>query len=374
MATKIGNKYIEEVSAGTIEVGGENIFSPKMKFKKWDGTADFSIELVVDGVKGTDIYDDITKKTKWKNTTTEIEFYPIADGSGYEFDIILKNKSKSRILTLLIISNGLKFYKQPPMTEEIGIDGVVTANETEGFNAQGQRIKYRPEQYVNSYAIYKTGEIINIRGGIEYKSAKVGHILRIKAIDDDGVSTWCPMEIIDNIMTITVPEDFWNSAKFPLHIDPSFGYTTIGASSFGPVVYPICHIGSGLIHTAGSKFIITKFTIYGSGGTVETAAYNIQSGLPVNQLASGVAIALPGSAAWTDSAAVNQLMQNGETYGMAVGVSVAGSTLYYDVTTGNQRSAETRTGALQTPWSSASVSASQYSWYATYEQFNEDLL
>ena len=41
---------------------------------------------------------------------------------------------------------------------------------------------------------------------------------------------WCDLDITDGELTVTVPEDFLNKASYPVVVDPTFGYTSVGGT------------------------------------------------------------------------------------------------------------------------------------------------
>ena len=376
MAIKIGNKYIEESAAGIIEVGNDAEFKPKIKFKKWGGESEFSLDLQVDEL-GTEAVED--GKIKWKGTKKEFHCWPVSPSDdlpegGYEFEIILKNKHVPYSYDFTIADSNCAYHIQPPMNERIGMDGIAWGTETEGYNSLDQLIHKQREENVNSIAIYNPSRPMNTVGGPLYRAGKIGTIRRAKAIDKDGNWVWCPMFFVNpTTLRITVPEDFANDdSKFPIRIDPTFGYTTIGGSSvYFNTPGSICLIGSGLVHTAGSRQRVISYHMYGRGTSCAGAGYVITAGVPVARLGPTAAIALTGSDIWNTSSAVSQVMMNGIIYGPAIGACVA-AYVYYDVGSGNQRS-HCPTD-LPNPWVEDGQTAAMYSYYATYESYQECVL
>lgn len=152
----------------------------------------------------------------------------------------------------------------------------------------------------------------------------------------------------------------------------TFGYTTVGGSSvYFNAPGSLCLIGSGLIFSPSSQYSrVKKLWIYGSGTSVQLAIYDISGGLPVNRLAAGVTVNLPGVAAWT-SVNVNFILINGKTYGLAEGAA-NNATVYYDTLTGTQRS--NCSTDLPATWVSNGTTARAYSWYVEYETVQENIL
>jgi len=129
---------------------------------------------------------------------------------GLEFDITLESKPDSNIYPLSITTKNLTFYKQ----DEIP--------------AEKRKEDFRSPRVVNSYAVYH-----NEKQNNKYKTGKAFHIYRPIIIDANGKEVWGDMEIDteNDLLNIIIPQDFLDNATYPITIDPTFGYTTIGASS-----------------------------------------------------------------------------------------------------------------------------------------------
>ena len=170
----------------------------------------------------------------------ELILYPlnISEYGALEFEIVVY---KSVVFTLL--NNTLVFpfplynltaYYQPPLYEEYGFtqpfsNTTFSVNATHVMklvNGSWRTIGYRPENVVGSYAVYHPSKRNN-----EYKAGKAFHIYRPKAVDSAGNTTWCDLNITNSILTVTISQEFLNSAVYPVTIDPLFGYTTAGASA-----------------------------------------------------------------------------------------------------------------------------------------------
>ena len=125
---------------------------------------------------------------------------------GFEFDITLTTKPNDNVYTMSIETKGLIFSKQ----EAISDDKLKT--------------EFMSPRAVGSYAAYHDSKQSN-----EYKSGKAFHIYRPIIKDADGWEVWGDIEI-DTEMHITIPQDFIDTATYPIVIDPTFGYTTLGGS------------------------------------------------------------------------------------------------------------------------------------------------
>jgi len=152
-----------------------------------------------------------------------------------QIDIILNNKPRRGVVSFPIETKNLNFSYQPPLTPQEIAEGA-----------------FRPEEIVGSYAIYH-----KYKCGNEYKTGKVAHLLRPLFIDDAGKKEWGHVRIVDNLLRITDPQKFLDTAKYPILIDPTFGKTDKGGT---PVSYGSNVRGSR--YTLGSNEDITKITIY----------------------------------------------------------------------------------------------------------------
>ena len=137
----------------------------------------------------------------WRLTASE------QNEDGFEFDITLATKPDTNVYTMSIETKGLVFSKQATIPDEL------------------VKIDYRSPRVVGSYAVYHESKQNN-----QYKSGKAFHIYRPIIKDANGWEVWGDIDI-DTEMRITIPQDFIDNATYPIVIDPTFGYTTVGASN-----------------------------------------------------------------------------------------------------------------------------------------------
>ena len=188
-------------------------FKPQFKVSRWDNEVNFSMRAQEEA-GATMVEED--GKVKYKGRDIEVHQYEKPEASkdgGFEFEWVLKNKPESNVLRTTIQHKGLDFFYQPALTAEEIKQGNV-----------------RDENVVGSYAVYHSTKQNNIVGGMEYQTGKAFHIYRPHAVDADGVKVWCELDIKKGELTVTVPKDFLNKAIYPVVVDPTFGYTSGGAS------------------------------------------------------------------------------------------------------------------------------------------------
>lgn len=232
--TYLSKKVFEEIGDNVeIEVGDEKQqdFYPQVKLKRWDNEVNLSVRAVGDLTNGA-----VQNKDgiiSLKKTDKETRFYEIDE--GFEFETILNKKPDKNIIEFTIQTKGLVFYKQVPVTQLTRHKRWVTVTETDAFDENGRAVFHRPDNVVNSYAVYhenKKDDHTKI-GGKNYKAGKAFHIFRPKAVDSKGIETWCDLDIDEKLgtLTVTIPQEFLDKAVYPVIVDPTFGYTGTGNSS-----------------------------------------------------------------------------------------------------------------------------------------------
>lgn len=229
-----------------VEIGDINAteFKPHAKLKRW-GEECFlcvkpagditEIEFEIEG-------DKVKSKYKIKQNGFEIEleseFYALDPNvvyggekngkpiqklqnelGGLEFEIILKRKPSTNKIIFDIETKGLKFYYQPPLILE------------------EMEYSFRPDNVVGSYAVYHNTRTSLHKRQVDaekYKCGKAFHIYRPRLEDADGDWVWGDLniDIESQKLTVTIPQDFLDNAKYPVHhaAGATFGYETIGGS------------------------------------------------------------------------------------------------------------------------------------------------
>jgi hypothetical protein len=200
-----------------LEVGDskEDLFIPQAKVMRWDNEVNLSVRRD-NGARSFVERDEKIVCEGEKEDVVIYELDDIGEDGGLEIEIHLKEKPKSNRFDFTIQTKGLDFFYQPALTPE----------EIE----QGAS---RPDNVVGSYAVYhKTGRN-NVVGGKEYKTGKFCHIYRPHVTDADSNETWGELEIDEEagILTVVVPQKFLATASYPVIVDPTFGYTSVGETS-----------------------------------------------------------------------------------------------------------------------------------------------
>lgn len=152
--------------------------------------------------------------------------------NGIELEILLDSKPPNNVFKFTgnVPKNCRAWYQKP-------LD----------FNQQLKLNVQQPANVAGSFAIYHADKANN-----EYGTGKIGHIYRPIAHDAKGLKVFCDFinykklsEDNESIevdfaygFDILVPQEFLDSATYPVVVDPTFGYTTAGASntSFGDTI------------------------------------------------------------------------------------------------------------------------------------------
>lgn len=288
-----------------IEIGDskQKKFYPQVKMKRWDNEVNLSLRLKHEE-KTPIISDNLDSgKVSWKGENIECNFYelPISqenEEGGFEFDIVLLQKPKSNKIEFSIESKGLKFERQPPLTEEYSIGwneffgaNIKSVSECYVITENNDIVVYRPPEIVNSYAMYFDGNPINWKNKKLYRAGKFGHLPRSRVYDSVGNCAWTELVINGNNLSVILPQDFLDNAVYPIRnaAGLTFGYTTVGSTTESPGA--ACSWVYYSPSTPTSNGILTNLVYYvwksSGSGTVYPALYSDNASSP-NALLAGV--------------------------------------------------------------------------------------
>lgn len=209
-----------------IEIGDSKQpdFKPQVKIKRWDNEVNASFRFIDDSAD-TVAVSNKSDQIIWKKGDHEIHLYElpadsINEDGGFELEAVLNKKPSSNVLQFSIETKGLNFYYQGEPKPRKGVSGIQIPN--------------RPENVIGSYAVYHDSKQGDYKNGNHYKTGKVFHIYRPKITDAAGAVVWGDLNIDGDskILTITIPQDFLDTAEYPVIVDPTFGYTSAGGSSW----------------------------------------------------------------------------------------------------------------------------------------------
>lgn len=242
-------------------------FKPQFKIMRWDNEVNFSMRAEEHPGASVDFDGEVIKYITPDYEVHQYDKPDAGEDGGFEFEWYLPKKPLSNILTASIQTKGLRFLYQPQLSQEQIDLGEVRSEKVEG-----------------SYAVYhqdKGG--YNNANGKKYKSGKVFHIYRPKAIDSVGNEAWCNINIDEpnNLLTVEIPLDFINTATFPLLVDPTFGYTSVGASNANTNFDIVQGVIFNLASNADTVVSLTGyFRCYNQTRNIKGLVYDVSSNYP----------------------------------------------------------------------------------------------
>jgi hypothetical protein len=298
---------------------------------------------------------------------------------GFNIDINLNSKPSSNVFTYQFENwEDKDFFYQPPLNQEIvvleGDQGQATCTETDCYDKNGNVIRHRPETVVGSYAVYSKDKKNHILGQTNYQTGKLFHIYRPLVSDVNGSTTWATLNITDGVMTVTVPQQFLDSADYPVLVDPTIGFTGLGGSS--DAVSSSAKM-RGTVHNSPGTGTVDSISLY-----VTTASSRTFKGVIIDTIASpaiitnGVSPASAGTGIVTNTlVSVNYSSKpsitNGVDYGLCIIMSGSWTSKYdssgntlkyvYDDSNSYTTPAAPAAGEILGP-----LGGIKYSIYATY--------
>ncbi len=324
----------------SLEVGDakQEDWYPQLKIMKWNNESNLSMRLIPTS----------------EMECNESHFYhrdDVKDG-GHEFEFLLKEKPKSNVMNFTLRFKEATFHYQPELTQEEIDDGC-----------------YRPENVVGSYAVYGN------KKNNEYQTGKICHIYRPEAVDNKGVKSWCDLNIQGEIATITIPQDFLDNATYPIIVDPTFGYTTIGGTDSTPgTKESIWALGPHSASTSGDVTSMSAYLKNANGLAFTLGFYDDDTTFP-NDLQVDSAGGNAGADGWqTQNMDSDTAITSGTPYWLSIHFDNAAITCVFDSVGGfNRERKENVTyvgGTMVDPWPGDSINSSsrEYSIYATYTE------
>lgn len=325
-------------------------FKPQFKVMRWDNEVNFSLRAEEDPTATTEV---VGETIKYKAKDYEVHMYDrpeVSEDGGFEFEWVLPKKPKTNVLRATIQTKELDFFYQPALTPEEIAEGAS-----------------RPDNVVGSYAAYhKTKGGMNDAAGKEYKVGKAFHIYRPEAVDADGARAWCDLALdeVAGELTVTVPQVFLDGAKYPVMIDPTFGYTTLGGSSVGLSG----NIAETMQYSAPDNGTITNMS-YGVSNSSGSTKGLLFTHSDLNLVSNGVgsAVAPPTTKGWAESTfSVSPTITSGTSYLLGFICSTS-MTEYYDFGGGSLNHYDgSNSYATPQDMGSAATYDFQVSIYATY--------
>lgn len=215
-----------EVEIGDSKDGAK--YFPQAKIMRWDNEVNFSLRYKDEETGREDVTID-NDRFEWVRGDKEVHIYDkaeVGEAGGLEFEVILHKKPDSNVLEFTLETKGLDFFYQPEITDE----EAQPLADYESISLEEAKRKIRPENILGSYAVYHSEKNGNY-SDVEYKTGKFCHVYRPKIIDNNGDWVWGELEIKNSKLTVTISQEFLDNAIYPILVDPTFGYDTLGSSS-----------------------------------------------------------------------------------------------------------------------------------------------
>lgn len=360
-----------------VEVGDKSAKEvlPELTVSRWDETK-MTLKPNLDGIAVQDKQVSF-EKDKIKFDTPKIgyslENLPVSQErpeGGFEYNIVLKEKPATNIVSLGMETENLDFFYQPALTmEEI---------------KQGAS---RPDDVVGSYAVYYKGGVsgdYSAMSGKNYKAGKAFHIYRPRIDDSAGKWVWGDLHIDEKagLLTVTIPQDFLDNAVYPVRhaAGLALGYTNIGGSSAAVLTGYLMAI---MDTSAASGGTVSKIqaAVWGSSSSygVKMAIYTDNGSDPPSYPSNLVANSSTGAinvnqankptqdSEWTSSTGVSSTLSGSTKYWLALDKENSNTYFAWD-TVANCLKYKSSAYSSFPPASVSGLSSASYhfSIYATY--------
>jgi hypothetical protein len=249
-----------------VEIGDskQTEFYPQIKLMRWTNETNFSVRLKDTEYEKATITTD-KDKIIWDKDNIKIEFFDYAEGEGgHKMIWFLKEKPLTNKVEFSLQSKGLDFFRQPPLTEEYQngyseeFQKEIVVTETQVKDLEGNVLVERPENVVGSYAVYhSTKGGMNDINGKEYKTGQMGMIYPSHLTDAEGKESKVKLviDVINSTFTEEIPQDFLDTAVYPIRGNTDFGYTTLAGTASA-----VSNIVSGSRDTSGGTGTLVNIT------------------------------------------------------------------------------------------------------------------
>lgn len=329
---------------------------PKVTMEKFGG--EIALGVSYEKIKAQGNRPLFSKNMEWKQGNETMEMVPMdatttMEDGGMEINIHLSEKPTSNVFSFTLDNwQNLDFFYQPELSPEEIAEGVS-----------------RPENIVGSYAVYYKGHANHIIGQTNYATGKAYHIFRPKVTDADGNEVWAEMHYESGTLTVTVPQWFLDTATYPVIVDPTFGYTSIGGTLGSNGNTTVKTHGDTYLGVSGTGVSMSIYAEKASANTnYQMAVYDSAS--PSNLIANAkTSSVLVNSTAqwWTASFPVAPTFTGAQYYLVLQPDGNNTSSTYHDVTGANFKNVTNTFGSWPATitWSTQATQR-KLSIYVTY--------
>ncbi|MCD6242286.1 hypothetical protein J7K06_01140 [Candidatus Bathyarchaeota archaeon] len=380
--------HFKTLSKDAIFIGSPDAadFKPQFLLKRWQNEC--HIKLSVGTTAKNLKFNEENNCVVWESELFTVKAYPkdktvskvnirereisyeLNELGGLEFELILKTKPSTNTLTFPMKTQNLKFYFQPPLTEELNPNEYDEITETYAVK-NGRVIVFRPPEVVGSYAAYhatKTNMHRSKEDAEKYKVGKAFHIYRPEATNANGNTVWCDLKVDEKkgLLTVTVPQEFLDKAVYPVTIDPTFGYTEVGGSQLNMHGWAMATNRQQITEGSGTAESVSIYTT-SSDWHVRVAIYDDNAGNPNNLLWESPST-LGASGDWLTISTSSVNITQGEYYWLGLQHDVNGGMVKGDyVEPGYSKYREQSYGAFPDPFGTPDGGQPyRFSIYCTY--------
>lgn len=286
---------------------------------------------------------------------------------GFKIDVLLTEKpSTNKFCYTIEGAENYDFFYQPPLTPEEIAEGA-----------------YRPPEIEGSYAVYHKTLKNHVIGQENYATGKVMHIPRpqVWELGNEENKVWADLSYDEKEgLCVTAPQDFIDNADYTngVRIDPTFGYTTIGATGSSVIGEDTVRVSSS---SPASSGILKSISVYSTanGGLIQDwkgVIYNDDSGDSLVGYGDTNSNVNTTSGGWFTSNMNNEVISSGTNYLIGWWFVCVNSSFWaanYDTVAGVSLLSDSlafTSGAPNDPYQiDSSLSDRRYSIYATYDLF-----
>jgi hypothetical protein len=240
----------------------------------------------------------------------------------------------------------------------------------------------RPADAERSLAIYHTEKQNN-----QYKTGKIAHIYRPIAHDANGHSVFCDFKELKDLtdgqehdlskgLTVVVPQKFLTDAAYPVTVDPTFGYTTAGASFLTTAwlnIFALVATGPTGGGTGNSMSAYIDFSGLTAGtGKYQMALYRASDGVLIAQTTESTGNS-DFAAQWKTLNFTTSPSLSGISYWLAYNCTGTGGNygsfngdIYYDSGSAVYKSNTYASNSWPNPLTGTTADVEKFSIYVTY--------
>jgi hypothetical protein len=270
------NPYVESELVYELSEVSISKDKPEYKLSKW-GEEEITIKRAGEFLpQERDLFSTELKSDSVDGKETMV-ITPVENGT--KIDLILNEKPNTNVFDFEVVGwEDFDFFYQPELTPEEIAEGYV-----------------RPEDVVGSYAVYHKSKKSN-----QYQTGKAFHIYRPKIIDANGAEVWGELTFSEGVLSVLVPQKFLDTASYPVRVDPTFGKTVVGGSSFSTASSDYLW-GPNADTPSLSNGVVTSCSFYtksnsvGAAGSFKVGFYRDSDLALIGQSDQGTA---PASQAW----------------------------------------------------------------------------